>query len=308
MPLQNQYQYDVAISFAGEDRQAAMQFVEKLEARGVSVFYDYNEQAHLWGKDLFEYLSDVYSTKAQFCLMLISKNYLVKPWTRIERRSAFARAFRQPEEYILPLRLDDTEIPGILSTIGYLDIRRLSADEVADQVVVKLKGKAQATTASTEAKRVFNIPLPEVKKSFTQLDRDRFVERSFDEIRAYFQQALSELKQRFPQCETDLREINSYKFLARIYADGALKCACKLWIGNAFGAQMAIQYVEGNRVEIDQDNSFNDYLTVDESGGSLGLKVSPMGIGFKKPDHEVVSSEQAAEYLWTRFTSYLRGL
>ncbi len=49
----------------------------------------------------------------------------------------------------------------------------------------------------------------------------------------------------------------------------------------------------------------NDYLTVDVAPSGLGLKISPMafGIGVKKPDQDIVPPEQAAEYLWRRFTS-----
>lgn len=66
---------------------------------------------------------------------------------------------------------------------------------------------------------------------------------------------------------------------------------------------MTIQYLEGTHIDINQDNSFNDYLSVDEAGGNFGLKVSPMRIGFKEPDQEIISPEQAAEYFWRRFTA-----
>lgn len=311
MSVQNQYPFDVAITFAGEDRQIALQLFELLRARGVSVFYDSNEQANLWGKDLYEYLTDVYSKKAQFCLMLISKYYPVKSWTQVERRSAFARAFRQPDEYILPVRLDDTEVPGIPPTIGYLDLRRLSAESIADQVVIKLKVVSPETltnlqTSSSTIGKIYTIPLPEIKRSFTQLDKDLFVESSFEEIKNYFRQALIELKQKFPQCDTDIKELNALKFLTRIYVRGSLQCSCKIWLGNTFGSQMSIQYLEGLRIDVNQDNSMNDYLTVDGSGPGLGLKLSGMGITVKRPDKDVASPEQAAEYLWRRFTSSIR--
>ncbi len=48
--------------------------------------------------------------------MFLSRNYAAKLWTNHEREAAQARAFRENEEYILPIRLDDTEIPGILQT------------------------------------------------------------------------------------------------------------------------------------------------------------------------------------------------
>jgi hypothetical protein len=280
--LASEYPYDVAISFAGEDRAIAQQLVELLKARGINVFYDINEQVNLWGKDLIEHLTDVYSNKARYCLMLISKYYPVKPWTQLERRSAQVRALRQPEEYILPVRLDDTEIPGLLSTIGYIDLRHRSVVEVADQVVQKLGRHVSQPQEKTEAIPIasatkYNIPIPQVATRFTQLDKDRFIEGAFVVMKEYFQQALSELKNNYPGTDTDLREINTVKFVARIYVQGQLKCMCKIWLGNSFGPE-SIQYSEGSQINIDQDNSFNDSISVDQTPSGLGLKLSPISL------------------------------
>ncbi|MEK3719276.1 hypothetical protein [Paenibacillus sp. FSL H8-0034] len=61
-------------------------------------------------------------------------------WTKHERIAAQARAFKENREYILPLILDDTEIPGILSTVGYLDIREDSIDYIVEMLKKKLRG------------------------------------------------------------------------------------------------------------------------------------------------------------------------
>ncbi len=44
-------------------------------------------------------------------------------WTSHERESAQARALLERQDYILPARFDDTEIPGIRATVGYIDLR-----------------------------------------------------------------------------------------------------------------------------------------------------------------------------------------
>lgn len=313
MPLQNQYPYDVAISFAGEDRQIASKLFELLQARGVSVFYDFNQQADLWGKDLIDHLTEVYLNQARFCLILISINYPLKQWTQVERKSALARAFRQPEEYILPIRLDNTQVPGIPPTIGYLDVHHLTLETIANQVVIKLKKETQSQNAQAEnlpasKAKTYSIPMPEVTRKYTQLEKDQFIEQAFEVMTDYFRQALVELKRQFPGTEADLRPINSQKFVARIYVQGALRNSCKIWLGNAFGAQMSIQYLEGRQIDFNQDNSMNDYLSVDDTGTNLGLKLSAMGIGVKRPDQEVVSPEEAALYLWQRFTSHLGNM
>lgn len=48
------FDYEVAISFAGEDRGVAEQIAGLLKDEGITVFYDKYEEADLWGKDLYE--------------------------------------------------------------------------------------------------------------------------------------------------------------------------------------------------------------------------------------------------------------
>lgn len=133
------HEYDIAISFAGEDRSIAVSIAEKLVKDGVRVFYDSYEKATLWGKDLYDHLNDIYKNKAKYCLMVISQSYRDKQWTNHERKAAQARAFSQNKEYILPLKLDDTEIPGLNETIGYVDYRNSNSDEVVTLLKNKLK-------------------------------------------------------------------------------------------------------------------------------------------------------------------------
>ena len=104
----------------------------------MKIFYDDFESASLWGKDLYSHLSDLYHKQARYCVVFISKHYAVKPWARIERKASQARAFSQDEEFILPIRLDDTEIPGILPTAGYLRWPPEDAEGIADKLMVKL--------------------------------------------------------------------------------------------------------------------------------------------------------------------------
>ena len=140
--------YDVALSFAGEDRQHAKVLRDLLEADGYKVFYDENELADLWGKNLYDYLSSVYKDRARYCVMFLSKHYDQKLWTNHERQMAQARAFKENREYILPVRIDDTEIPGLPPTIGYLDLRSITIEEVYEALDKKLSGTTPKTAAT----------------------------------------------------------------------------------------------------------------------------------------------------------------
>ncbi|KAF0140354.1 MAG: TIR protein [Stygiobacter sp.] len=133
-----EYDYDVAITFAGENRDIAEALAKGLAQKNIKVFYDAFEQAELWGKNLYDHLSHIYGKAARYCIMLLSKDYADKMWTTLERKSAQARAFREKTEYILPIRLDETEIPGLPETVGYISIKDNSIDNIVELVYKKL--------------------------------------------------------------------------------------------------------------------------------------------------------------------------
>jgi hypothetical protein len=304
--LTNQFSYDVVLSFAGEDRQKAEELAEILKQRGVRVFYDQYEQADLWGKDLYEHLADVYTNRARFCVMFLSSHYERKLWTTHERRSAQARAFRERTEYILPLRLDDTEIPGLPATIGYVDLRRASIESVADLLMEKLDESSRPSETSTGAGRSQVsrvIPMPRVKRSFSDLERDRYLRQAFAVVRGYFKDALTQLEGQGMGIQADFLEVNATKYVARLYRNGTRLNECKIWIGSSISRD-AISYVEG-RFIIDDDSSLNDYLAVMDDGQELQFQLSGFSLGGWRPPKEVITADVAAEYLWRRFISAL---
>lgn len=130
--------YDVAISFAGEDRPIAEEIAARLTLRGYRVFYDAYERADLWGKDLYQHLASVYTDQAVFCIVLISRHYSEKLWTKHELRSAQARAFRESREYVLPVKLDDIQLPGVPETIGYVALDQVGYDGLVNLLCEKL--------------------------------------------------------------------------------------------------------------------------------------------------------------------------
>jgi hypothetical protein len=131
--------YDVALSFAGEQRQYVEAVAHILQTRGTKVFYDKYEAAALLGANLFDRLAEVYEKRARFVAIFASAAYASKAWPNHERQSAQARAIAQQEVYVLPARFDDTEIPGIPNTVSYVDLRVTSPEELADLVAEKLR-------------------------------------------------------------------------------------------------------------------------------------------------------------------------
>jgi hypothetical protein len=134
----SKYDYDVVLSFAGEDRNYVEKVANYLLYKKIKVFYDNFETVENWSKDLYTHFDEIYRKKAKYCVMFISKNYADKLWTNHERRSAQTRSFEEKEEYILPVRFDETEIPGITPTIGYINGNKISGEKLAELIVKKL--------------------------------------------------------------------------------------------------------------------------------------------------------------------------
>lgn len=136
-------QYDVgldkvALSFAGEQRDYVREVAKALSARHIAVFYDEFEANSLWGTDGAEHFHRIYSSATQYVVMFISQAYVTKAWTRQERRAAISRQIKSESEYILPVRFDYTEVPGIPDTMQYLMANRFTPAQLAVEIAKKV--------------------------------------------------------------------------------------------------------------------------------------------------------------------------
>ena len=132
------WQWDVALSFAGAQRDYVEQVAEALTAQGVRCFYDADEQIDLWGKYLAEELPAIYGEQAATVVVFVSTEYAARDWTRLERRAALNRAVRERQEYVLPARFDDTPLPGLLSDLVAVDLRTRTPQQFATMIANKL--------------------------------------------------------------------------------------------------------------------------------------------------------------------------
>ncbi len=152
---ETQKPYHVALSFAGEDRPYVDQVASSLQSSGLRVFYDLYEKVGLWGKDLYVHLNEVYKDQAEYTVLFASKHYNEKLWTNHERKAAQERAFRENREYILPARFDDTPIPGVPATVGYIDLRSTPPGELAGLIAAKVRGMESDAERWSRPEQVF---------------------------------------------------------------------------------------------------------------------------------------------------------
>lgn len=124
------YRYDIALSFAGEDRKIADALAHQLENKQLKVFYDYSQKAQLIGENLNKTLYDIYFKKAKYCIILLSNEYFNSDWAQFEYESIIRREEegRDQHEFLIPLKLDDYKLGGFLKDIGYIDFEKENKD------------------------------------------------------------------------------------------------------------------------------------------------------------------------------------
>ena len=131
--------FDVAISFAGTEREYAEKLATTVKEAGFSVFYDEFFPEYLWGKNLVDTFDEIFRKRSRYCVIFISKDYKDRVWTNHERQSAQARALNEKgNDYILPIKIDDTELDGMPPTVGYINIEK-GVDKISELLIKKLK-------------------------------------------------------------------------------------------------------------------------------------------------------------------------
>ncbi|MCL5960295.1 MAG: TIR domain-containing protein [Chloroflexi bacterium] len=134
------YEYDVALSFAGPERHLAKYVATVLRQLEFRVFYDDFDARKLWGKELTIQFDEIYRKKSRYCVIFVSPSYAERMWTNYERRSALARVLQEKNnEYILPIEVEPAELPGIPPNISYLSMKKFTIEHITEMLKEKLE-------------------------------------------------------------------------------------------------------------------------------------------------------------------------
>ena len=85
------YPWDVALSFAGENRNLAEYLDGKLTALDVPVFYDANYEANYLGKTWSAQFKEIFGEKSRYVVCILDKHHSGKIWPTFERDFHAAR-------------------------------------------------------------------------------------------------------------------------------------------------------------------------------------------------------------------------
>ena len=141
------FEFDFAISFAGENRLIARLIADQLTTLDCSVFYDEHFEVNYLGTAWHKHFIDIFSNKSRFVVCLLDKHHLEKIWPAFERECFIPRI---PDGSVIPIWLDKTTFPGIPQDIvsihfeprdstGEVLYNRIT-DEISFKLISRLDG------------------------------------------------------------------------------------------------------------------------------------------------------------------------
>lgn len=139
-----------------------------------------------------------------------------------------------------------------------------------------------------------------IRKSFTDRDKDKFLENAFEFIAKFFEGSLDEIAKRNPGIEGNFRRVDANRFTAVVYLSGQVSSRCRISCGGRRSFMSGITYSMSDSLD---ENSYNEQLSVEDDGYTLSLRP----LGMMMHSKELLSVEGAAEFYWDTFIKPLQS-
>ncbi|MBF7081707.1 toll/interleukin-1 receptor domain-containing protein [Desulfallas sp. Bu1-1] len=310
---------DFFISYNKADRSWAEWIAWQLEEEGYSTIiqaWDFKAGSN------FVLEMDKALKEARRVIAVLSPDYLNALYTYPEWATAFAQDPTGTGRNLIPVRVKDCKLSGLLSQVVYIDLVNCSEAEAKDKLLSEIKIGRQKPTKppafpggndiinpkptfpenkkGKDNKKSF-IDIPNFKK-ITDLDKNKFIAENFDALSKLLEHALSETKIKNPNFDYTLEKINPRKIFASLYLDGNLKNSIKIWMDNEIGfGTDSIKILSGRRVQVNYDNSYNEQINCEVKEDKMYLK---MLFSFKSDKANDI--ESIFNIIWSDLVEHLR--
>lgn len=134
--------YDVFLSHSSADKAVVRELADALGSQGLRVFLDERE-LHV-GDSLYAALNNALDD-SEFVVFAVSKASVASGWVSSEVGGTLARQIRNRRKLVLPVLLDDAEIPPLLADLIWLDMTKASPFDVAVQIASAIRAARQMT-------------------------------------------------------------------------------------------------------------------------------------------------------------------
>ncbi len=162
----NHKRFRIAMSFSSQQREFVSKVAERLGSHlgRDSILYDQWHEAEFARPRLGMYLPRLYREEAELVTAFLGADYRNREWCGLEWDAIFDLIKQRGDSFVMLLRFDDAEIPGLYSTHGCVWIADRSPDEIADLILERLRlnlKQSREIDADTAGERtVENVAAP----------------------------------------------------------------------------------------------------------------------------------------------------
>jgi TIR domain len=289
-------EYDLAFSFAGEHRDYVSRTAAACKQLGLKVFYDKDMNNEWWGKNFIREQRDVYSSKARFFVPFISSEYLAKPIPMDEFSAAMMTAVKQGDGYILPVLMDDTEVPPDLlhPHIHYLRSRDFTPEQLAAELKKRVGASGQPPTEiGRVVEHALELRMPKiVPASWSKYEE---LDKVFEKLTADFRRGGEQLRQRGLICS--VRERPDH-LIVRVERGGQTVAGLDVRRGTQIGDD---HITWSTNYTTSSSNSYNGWATptYDKGREQALIEISDM-TGMMTGQGEGATYDEFVALLWER--------
>ncbi len=193
--------YDIAFSYASEQKDVILKFSHKLQKLGLKVFIDTEHPDLFVFKHVPDVLKGIYDDNDIVMLIFLSKDYIKKDFTKYEGYIAFDKMLK--EKRLAIIKLDNSTLSWLPSSFFYYDINKYTEDEICNslysatqkdklptidtifediEILLKNKYKKWSINSQSKMKKIYKInDKVKLKFSLNEGSKTIYVSIVFDE-------------------------------------------------------------------------------------------------------------------------------
>lgn len=236
------------------------------------------------------------STIAERTIAILSTEYMKSGFANAEWQAAFASDPSGRLRKLITVRIEDFKPKGLLGQIIYIDLVGLSREEAINRLRTeipfsvsednRLKPKKEPSfpgqlseTLNKEPmfpnrheRLISDVTIPSLKR-FTDLDKIRFMERSYEEICSGFRVLFEQVRKENSNFHFEMERASAKKNIFKLFVDQSFKLAIKIWLGSIFGSIEQINFWFGHWID-NYDNSMNEIVSCRVENNDLKLQMT----------------------------------
>lgn len=105
------------ISYSSQDKETVDKLAELLQKAGFGIWLD--QKDIVIGQSILDRVRDGVTKESDYVLIILSRNSTASEWCKLELRMAYQKELEMKKIVVLPVRIDDADVPEEVRTKKY---------------------------------------------------------------------------------------------------------------------------------------------------------------------------------------------